>query len=257
MRMRRMASKNESPPRLTRRRLLAGFATLLGAATAVGLLPQPAPAAAVAPLRIGIIGSGHIGGTLAKLWVQAGDEVLLSSRNPDELKALAQSLGPHARVGTPAEAARYGQAVLLAVPYPALKDVAQEVGSALRGKVVLDATNPYPPGSAAAIEVAAAGGTGVTTPRSLPGAVVVRAFSTLPYAILQQNAQRSGAPLAIPIAGDNPRALRIARRLVHDAGFEAVVVGGLAAAKRFDVGSALNKPYTPAELRTAFGLPAE
>lgn len=254
--MRWIASNVEPAPRQTRRACLLGLSALIGVATAAGLTPRIARAADAHPLRIGIIGSGHIGGTLAKLWVQAGDDVLLSSRNPDELKSLAQSLGPHAHVGTPAEAARYGQAVLLAVPYPALSDVAREVGSALKGKIVLDATNPYPPGSPLAAQVAQAGGTGVTTPRALPGAVVVRAFSTLPSAILQQDAHRSGEPLAIAIAGDNPRALRIARRLVHDAGFEAVVVGGLAAAKRFDVGSDLNKPYTPAELRTAFGLPA-
>lgn len=205
-------------------------------------------------VRIGIIGSGHIGGTLARLWIQAGDEVMLSSRHPEELRSLAQSLGPRARVGTPREAARFGQAVLIAVPYPALPAVAREVGAALKGKVVLDANNPFPPGSPAARQVAEAGGTGVVDAGLLPGALLVRAFSTLPYADLQQNAHRAGAPLALPIAGDNRHAIALTRRLVHDAGFEAVLVGGLAAATRFDVGSALNKPATVEQLRAAFGL---
>ena len=74
---------------------------------ATGTPPPPA-----APLKIGIIGAGHIGGTLASLWVQAGHEVLLSSRHPDELKPLANSLGPKARVGTPREAALFGDVVL-------------------------------------------------------------------------------------------------------------------------------------------------
>ncbi|MGH8231934.1 MAG: NAD(P)-binding domain-containing protein, partial [Steroidobacteraceae bacterium] len=71
--------------------------------------------AADAPVKIGIIGAGHIGGTLATLWVKAGHEVLISSRHPDELKPLAQSLGPKAHVGTPREAALYSNVVLISI----------------------------------------------------------------------------------------------------------------------------------------------
>lgn len=260
MRTRRSCKKFASQARLarlahvSRAAALGVLAGLLGFAS---LAPMRAQAASDAPVRIGIIGSGHIGGTLARLWVQAGDEVMLSSRHPEELKDLAQSLGPRAHTGTPAEAAKFGQAVLLAVPYPALTSVAQEVGPALKGKVVLDATNPFPPGSPVAAKVAQDGGTGITNPRLFPGASFVRAFSTLPYATLEQNAHRAGEPLALPIAGDDRRALSLTRRLVHDAGFEAVVVGNLASAKRFDVGSSLNKPGTAADLRAAFGVPAK
>ena len=70
---------------------------------------QPPRAQSSAPLKIGIIGTGHIGGTLATLWVGAGHEVLMSSRHPQELQGLAHSLGPKAHVGTPAEAARFGE----------------------------------------------------------------------------------------------------------------------------------------------------
>jgi hypothetical protein len=68
------------------------------------------------PMKIGIIGTGRIGGTLAKLWVAAGHEVLISSRHPDQLKPLAKALGPRARVGTPKEAAAFGDVVLVSVP---------------------------------------------------------------------------------------------------------------------------------------------
>jgi putative NADH-flavin reductase len=71
------------------------------------------------PMKIGIVGAGHIGGTLAKLWVAAGHEVLLSSRHPGELRALAKQLGPRARVGPPREAASFGDVVLVSVPYKA------------------------------------------------------------------------------------------------------------------------------------------
>src|ERR1700735_1920034 len=101
------------------------------------------PAASV-PLKIGIIGSGHIGGTLAKLWVASGNEVLISSRHPEELRALAQSLGPKARVGTPREAALFGDVVLISVPYGALPQIGRDLKTELAGKIVLDTGNPYP-----------------------------------------------------------------------------------------------------------------
>src|SRR4051794_36229910 len=79
------------------------------------------------PMKIGIIGAGHIGGTLATLWVAAGHEVLISSRHPDELKPLAKKLGPKARVGTPREAARFGDVILVSVPYKALPELGRDL----------------------------------------------------------------------------------------------------------------------------------
>ena len=96
---------------------------------------MPLALATAAPLRIGIIGAGQIGGTLARLWVQAGHEVLLSSRHPDELKPLAQSLGPKARVGTPREAAVFGDVVLVSVPYAALPQLGRDLKAELAGKI--------------------------------------------------------------------------------------------------------------------------
>src|SRR5262252_2509135 len=85
-----------------------GALRMLAVALALVLAPAGMSAAAeaghAAPLKIGIIGAGHIGGTLAKLWVKSGHEVLISSRHPEQLRALADSLGPKAHVGTPREA---------------------------------------------------------------------------------------------------------------------------------------------------------
>src|SRR5262245_11265638 len=90
---------------------------LVTAAAALSLLSAPAsgaePATAGKPMKIGIIGTGEIGGTLAKLWTQAGHEVLISSRHPEKLQNLAKSLGPKAKVGTPREAAVFGDVVLV------------------------------------------------------------------------------------------------------------------------------------------------
>ena len=95
-------------------------------------------------LKIGIIGTGHIGGTLAKLWAAAGHELLISSRHPEELKDLARSLGPKVKAGTPREAAIFGDVVLISIPYGAMPKVGQDLKAELAGKIVLDTGNPYP-----------------------------------------------------------------------------------------------------------------
>src|SRR5215469_16040263 len=96
-------------PDQARRAAMLAVALLAAASgTAVAAEGPGAPPQTNTPLKIGIIGTGEIGGALATLWVQAGHEVLVSSRHPDQLKPLAKSLGPRARVGTPREAALFG-----------------------------------------------------------------------------------------------------------------------------------------------------
>jgi 8-hydroxy-5-deazaflavin:NADPH oxidoreductase len=94
-------------------------------------------------MQIGVIGSGMIGSTLAELWVKAGHQVRLSSRHPDGLKPLVDKLGRRATAGTPADAAHFGDVVLMAVPVKAVPEIAASIGEALRGKVVIDAGNAY------------------------------------------------------------------------------------------------------------------
>src|ERR1700694_285520 len=94
-------------------------------------------------MRIGIIGAGMIGSTLAKLWVDAGHDVRLASRHPGELQPLVAALGKRATAGTPAEAATFGEVVMLTVPLRAIPDLARELGPSLVGKVVLDTGNAY------------------------------------------------------------------------------------------------------------------
>ncbi len=236
------------------RRVLAASALALTALTAfaasVGAAPQPD-----APLRIGIIGAGHIGGTLAALWVQAGHEVLISSRHPQELEALAQSLGAKAHVGTPREAALFGPVVLISVPYGALPQVGRDLRTELAGKVVLDTGNPYPQRDGEMATAARVKGTGAASAEYLPGVRLVRAFNAINSGDLKSEAHRKGEPIAIPLAGDDPQALAIAQQLVRDAGFAPVVVGPLSSAREFDVGTAVyTRLMTAAQLRQALGL---
>ncbi len=119
---------------------------LLGAGGAFALAAALRPRRVVAQttgakLPIGVIGSGHIGGTIGGLWVRAGHPVLFSSRHPEELKDMAGGLGPLAQAGTVAQAIGFGGALLVAVPYGALPQLGQDFGGALKNKIVLDACN--------------------------------------------------------------------------------------------------------------------
>ncbi len=209
------------------------------------------------PMKIGIIGTGHIGGTLASLWAKAGHQIVISSRHPDQLKDLASSLGPNVRVGTPHEAAQFGDVVLLSVPYAATPEIGRELAHELAGKVVLDTGNPYPQRDGAMAEEARRKGTGASSAEFLPGVKLVRAFNAISWVSLAKEAHRAGDPIAIPLAADDAKALGIAQQLVKDAGFEPVVVGGLARAKDFDVGTPVYvKLLTAVELRQQLGLAA-
>jgi predicted dinucleotide-binding enzyme len=228
----------------------------LAAMLLLGAPAMPADAAnAPPPIKIGIIGAGKIGGTLATLWVKAGQEVLISSRHPDELKPLAQTLGPRAHVGTPHDAAVFGDVVLISIPYGALPQLGQDLKSELAGKIVLDTGNPYPERDGDMALEARRKGTGVASAEFLPGVRLVRAFNAINYKSLQSEAHRTGEPVAIPLAGDDAQALAVASELVKDAGFEPVVVGPLSSAKLFDVGSPVYvQVLTAKELRARLGL---
>ncbi|WP_454720586.1 MULTISPECIES: NADPH-dependent F420 reductase [Cupriavidus] len=223
-----------------RRRLFASGSGVALFALALGLRPSSLLAqAGGAPVRIGVIGSGRIGGTIGGLWVRAGHPVLFSSRHPDELKPLTDKLGPLARAGTVADALAFADVILLAVPYQALPELAAQNGAAFGGKVVVDATNAVRARDGAIADEAASNGIGVTTAKYLRGARVVRAFNFTGAADFAQNSRRAGGLMAVPIAADDPVALRVGAQLVRDAGFEPVVVGPLATANSFAPGGPL------------------
>ncbi len=207
------------------------------------------------PMKIGVIGSGRLGGTVGGLWVKAGHEVMFSARHLDEVKKLAGELGPLARAGTPREAAAFGEVVLIAVPYSALPQIGQDLAAELRGKIVLDACNPIPARDGEMAVPARAKGTGVASAEFLPGVRLTRAFNSVGFNALRGGAHRAGEKIAIPLAGDDAGALAMAARLVEDAGFEPVVVGPLAEAKTFDAGTPVfGKALSARELRRMLGL---
>lgn len=207
------------------------------------------------PVRIGVIGTGKIGAALAELWVRSGHEVMISSRHPEQLAALATRLGPKARVGTPAEAASFGEVIMLAVPYGATPQVGHDLAKQMAGKVVLDAGNPYPERDGPMADAARTKGAGPSSRDFLPGVRLVRAFNAIIAGNLLTQSARAGERIAIPLASDDPAALKQAATLVRDAGFDPVVVGNLSEAHKFDVGSAVYvKLLTAKQLRAALGM---
>jgi predicted dinucleotide-binding enzyme len=207
-------------------------------------------------MRIGIVGVGWLGGAVGGVWAKAGHEVLFSSRHPDKLAAMVRELGPRASAGAPAEAAAFGEVVLIATPYGALETIGHELGGALKGKIVLDACNPYPPDPEAFRREIETAGVAVSTAKCLPGVRLVRAFSAVDATSVEASAAGRGARLGVPLASDDEEALRVAERLVRDAGCEPVVVGDLAAARSFQRGGPGFRADTSAPaLRRRLGLP--
>ena len=209
-------------------------------------------------MRIGIVGAGMIGSTVAKLWADAGHDVLLSSRQPNELEKLVQELGPRASSGTPADAAEFGDVVLLTVPLKALPDLSREIASALAAKTVLDTSNAYDQrdGELARQAMRHPRGTAAWAAMLFPQSRWVKAFNTVYYKTLAAEAHRGGDPVGIPLASDHRDALEVASRLVRDAGFEPVIVGDLGRGKELEPGTRVyNTGMSAIDLRRAFAKP--
>jgi len=236
---------------LNRRRILQASAAALAAVSMPGL----AAAQSAAKVKIGVIGSGHIGSTIGGLWIKAGHQVLFSSRHPEELKSLVEGMGPLAKAGTVADALDFGEVILVAVPYKAIPDLAKEYGPKFAGKIVIDPANAVArrDGEDLLAETKSKG-IGNTTESYLKGAHVVRAFNSMSYTNFVQQAHRAGEPMAIPMAGDDPHAVEVASQLVREAGFDPVVVP-LQRAQEFAQGGPIyGQQLTAKQLREKFGL---
>ena len=220
---------------------LVRFAAIVPLFLALWSHPQQgfAQTKASPPMKIGIIGSGNIGGAVGALWVKAGHQVLFSSRNPENLKQLVDRLGPLASAGTVSEALAFGDAIFIAVPYAAYPQIGKDYAKELAGKIVLDAGNAVLARDGEITKEAREIGIGATSTKYLPKARIVRAFNTLNYRVVTDNAHRPGDRMAIPIAGDDKDAIAMASRLVRDAGFDPVVIGSLESAKLFAQGGPL------------------
>jgi 8-hydroxy-5-deazaflavin:NADPH oxidoreductase len=207
-------------------------------------------------MRIGIVGAGMIGSTVAKLWVDAGHEVRLASRHPEGLQPLVEDLGKRASAGTPAEAAEFGDVVMLTVPLAVIPALARDLAPLLAGKIVLDTGNAYEKrdGEAAREAMKHSQGSAGWAAAMFPKSLWVKAFNTVYFKTLASEAHRDGDRLGIPLAGDDPGAMETAARLARDAGFEPVAVGALARGKEFEPDTQpYNSGMSARALREIFG----
>ena len=199
------------------------------------------------PQTLGLIGSGMIGSTVARLAVAAGLEVVLSnSRDPETLADLVADLGGRARAATPAEAARAGDLVVAAIPVKAYEQLPAE---ALAGKTVLDTANYYPERDGHLAELDAGELTSsALMQRHLAGSQVIKAFNNITPHQLFTLARPADTPdrSALPIAGDDAEAKTEAARLLDLLGYDAVDIGTLADSWR-------SEPNTPVYVQPYLG----
>jgi predicted dinucleotide-binding enzyme len=196
---------------------------------------------------VGIIGSGMIGGTVARLSVAAGHHVVLSnSRGPETLDELAAELGPLATAATAGQAAEAGDLVVVSIPVKAFAEVPAKP---LAGKPVLDTGNYYPQrdGHIEALDIGALTSSGLLQ-RYLQDAHVVKVFNNILFKHLASLARPSSAPdrSALPIAGDDAGAKAAVTAFLDSIGYDAVDAGSLADSWRQEPGSpAYGAPYGP------------
>jgi len=177
-------------------------------------------------MKIGIIGTGHIGGNVARMMAAAGHDVMVSfSRDPEGLKKLADKIG--AKVGSPAEAAHHGEVVVVSVPWATVDEAVADAGGAhaLAGKIVVDTSNQY--SRSGPIDLDGASGAGHNAAK-VPGSIWVKAFNTLASATLASSAGKTGAARVVLFYGTNDdKAATVMDKLINDAGFDPVRTGNL------------------------------
>src|SRR4051794_37530302 len=172
-------------------------------------------------MRIGVVGAGRIGGNCARKLAKGGHEVKLSGRDPANQEPLAAEIGEAASVGTPAEAAEFGEVVIFAVPWDGFDDAVASAGD-LTGKIVIDTTNQY--GSS---EMPADGQTAASFHAAeVEGALYTKSFNTLTSAFQAEAAFRPEAERVVQwVCGDDAVAKQVVMGLIADAGYAPVDVG--------------------------------
>lgn len=194
-------------------------------------------------MNIGIIGTGNLSIELGRLWTKQGHVVFFGSRNPDYALEVANSIGVMASGGGVAAAAKFARVVLLSVRWDALPDVLKEAGS-LRGKIVIDATNPMLPDWTALYQRESISGAEALA-RMLPGAKVVKAFNRVMVTA------GSGAQTAVAYAGDDAEAKATVAGLIEDTGASALDYGCLDSARALE--AAQDTRIQPAYLISRMG----
>lgn len=198
-------------------------------------------------MKVGILGSGNIGGSLGRLWAKAGHEICFSSRNPDSLAPLVAQAGGNARAGSLDEAMAFADVILEALPFSAAMKLPAQ---ALADKTVISAANYYPPRDG---EIDLGGLTQTEAlARHLPWTTLVKAFNMMFATEMEALANGQGTPgRAIFFAGDDAEANSIAAQLIETAQFVPIGVGPLRNGRYFENGAPLYAKLWDAETAKA------
>jgi 8-hydroxy-5-deazaflavin:NADPH oxidoreductase len=183
-------------------------------------------------MRIGILGSGLMGGKLGTLFARAGHDVVFSyARSEQKLKRLARQAQRNARAGTPGEAAREADALLLAVHWSRVDDVFKQAGD-VTGKVVVSCSLPMNADNTGLVIAHTSSGAEALAKR-VPKARVVCAFNTVPSEVLFGvfEARRRATRPSLVYCGDDATSKRVAAELIRDVGFDPVDAGPLRIAR--------------------------
>lgn len=177
---------------------------------------------------IAVIGTGSVGGALGERWGRNGHTIIYGSRDPARpaVRELVARSGKLASAASPAEAVRQAQIILFAVPWTAAEASAKSLG-ALKGKIVLDATNPLTFDARGLVELPVPHSGAEQLQSWLPGATVVKAFNTLNYGVMSDPSV-AGGPVSIPLATDDAAARKRVAPLVSELGLEPFDAGPLA-----------------------------
>lgn len=181
-------------------------------------------------MRIAVIGTGNVGGTLGTRWAQGGHQVIFGSRKPqaEDVRAVLSTAGPNSRVATPREAAHSSDVVVLAVPWPAVRDAISELGD-LSGKTVVDATNPLQP-KLAGLELGTTVSAAEKVAEWAAGAKVVKGFNTVGFNIMA-NPVLGDKHAVLFYCGDDGGAKEQVHQLASELGFDPQDAGGLRQAR--------------------------
>lgn len=183
--------------------------------------------------KIGIIGSGNIGGTLGQHFAKAGHKVMFSSRNPEKLQSLAEQAGNNASIGTIEEAFDFGEVLLFAFPFGKLPEVASKVSDAT-GKIIIDANNYYPgrDGDKAGEEMNEKSLLeSEWTATYFPGAHVTKAFNTIYFKRLETKAFAENNRLGVVFTAQDEVGKEALEIILESIGFDGLYLGDLSKSK--------------------------
>ncbi|MFB9055817.1 NADPH-dependent F420 reductase [Mariniflexile ostreae] len=193
-------------------------------------------------MKIGIIGSGNIGGNLGKHWAKAGHQVLFSSRHPKSLNSLVKEAGENATAVSVTDAFESEADVyVLAVPFKALDEIAEQFAGEYGNKVIIDATNPYPERDGEVAEKVRKANYNASeyTAMKFSTASTAKAFNTIYAEHLRDGAFRESNKISIPFAAQDQASKALTKRLIEDIGFDALYVGNLSDSNIMDPNQAI------------------